>query len=273
MKHLPLPPSAAKDDRLVTVACRRGVFTPHLAAWLATYANYRAAGSDPWTVIPHAFPDPVKIAQRGLYETRKSNGPIRTIRRARGLLCCPLCGSQAPSSVDHLLPKAVYPEFSVMRANLVPACAHCNSGSKGNKHRGPVAPARFIHPYFDAFANNPIWRIRINPPFPAATFDAVPEPGLTHDQTSIVVYHLENVLGEAFKERTRTTWSTYPGEVQVGADGGPLTDQTVEAAVRMDLRKSTISEGPNSWRSAFLRGVLADPAVIADVRARAIAYP
>ena len=273
MKHLALPATEAVDDAVVTEVCQQLQFTPHEANWLAAYAAYRAAGSDPWTVTPHAFLPDMHDAQYDLYDTRKGTKPLKAIREIAGLLCCPLCGSQTTNSLDHLLPRAVYPEFSIMRANLVPACTHCNSSSKGNKHRGAVAPERFIHPYFDAFADKAIWRLRINPPYEAATFDAVPEPDLTADQTQITAYHLKNVLGVAFLTRMRTTWSTYPGEVQIDAAGIPITTATTVATIAKDLARCEIAEGVNGWKTAFLRGLQANPAAVAHVAARALAYP
>lgn len=273
MKHLPLPVSDLADDRVVKTVCKQPIFASDEAQWLAAYAAYRGVGGDPWHVAPAGFQNPVAAAQRRLYETRKKGGPIRRIRDTPNLLCCPLCGSLTTDSLDHLLPKAVYPEFSIMRANLVPACTHCNAANKGDKHRGAQAPERFIHPYFDAFADGVIWQVRINPPYVAATFDPVPAQGLTADQVAMVTYHLENVLGKAFHSRTRTLWSTYPGSIRIGAQGDPITAQSVAAAVALDLDKSEHLDGKNGWRTALLRGLAADPAAIAYVVAAAIAYP
>lgn len=273
MKHLPLPATAAVDDAVVTDLCQHLPFTSHQGTWLATYAAYRAAGSDPWAVPPFTFAPDISGEQYALYSAKAASKPIKDIREIEGLLCCPLCGSQTTNSLDHLLPRIVYPEFSIMRANLVPACSHCNSASKRNKHRGAAAPERFIHPYFDAFANNAIWRVRFNPPYAAVTIDAIPEPGLTPDQAVITAYHLNNVLGRAFKTRMRTTWATYPGAVQIEAAGGAITAATTAAAVAKDLHKHIGSDGVNGWKTAFLRGLLADPDAIDHVTARALVYP
>lgn len=43
---------------------------------------------------------------------------------------CPLCGFGQASTLDHFLPKARYPAYSVLPCNLVPACSDCNK-SKG----------------------------------------------------------------------------------------------------------------------------------------------
>ena len=59
---------------------------------------------------------------------------------------CPYCGFGQASKLDHFLPKARYPLFSVLGLNLVPACTDCNNG-KG----APVAKecTQTLHPYFE----------------------------------------------------------------------------------------------------------------------------
>lgn len=61
---------------------------------------------------------------------------------------CPLCGLATDvKTLDHYLPKASYPQLSVLPYNLVPACRDCNT-DKGN----PIItdPAQqHIHPYYD----------------------------------------------------------------------------------------------------------------------------
>lgn len=58
---------------------------------------------------------------------------------------CPSCLTREPNQVDHYLPKADYPIYSVSTYNLVPICHKCN-GCKSNKDNSALL---FIHPYFD----------------------------------------------------------------------------------------------------------------------------
>ncbi|SCA56748.1 Putative phage protein (fragment) [Candidatus Terasakiella magnetica] len=61
---------------------------------------------------------------------------------------CPFCGGIGhPETLDHYLAKSNYPQFSVLPANLVPACRDCNTG-KGHI-RAQNAEEQVIHPYFD----------------------------------------------------------------------------------------------------------------------------
>jgi len=39
---------------------------------------------------------------------------------------CPMCAERTASVLDHYLPRAAYPEFSILPINLVPVCWDCN---------------------------------------------------------------------------------------------------------------------------------------------------
>lgn len=60
---------------------------------------------------------------------------------------CPMCGFGDPTTGDHVLPKAEFPEYSVYPPNLVPICSRCNT-IKGKRWRGPNGRL-FLNPYFD----------------------------------------------------------------------------------------------------------------------------
>jgi hypothetical protein len=60
---------------------------------------------------------------------------------------CPLCAQRTVSTLDHHLPKMLFPALAVAPANLVPACADCN-WIKGETAPGE-AEVQTLHPYFD----------------------------------------------------------------------------------------------------------------------------
>lgn len=62
---------------------------------------------------------------------------------------CPFCGGiGTPRNLDHFLPKAHYPQFSVLPINLVPSCRDCNMDGKG-KNFANSAEKQIIQPYLD----------------------------------------------------------------------------------------------------------------------------
>ena len=81
---------------------------------------------------------------------RNSTKPPRKyydkLRAGAELGQCPLCGFGQVSTLDHFLPKSLYPAFSILPLNLVPACKDCN--------KEKVAAAltnlnQVLHPYFE----------------------------------------------------------------------------------------------------------------------------
>ncbi len=89
-----------------------------------------------------------------LYENnlRNKEKPARSIYES--LLAstnekCPFCGDIGhPKNLDHFLPLAHYPQFSVMPVNLIPACRDCNMGEKGDDF-ADQAEDQILHPYLD----------------------------------------------------------------------------------------------------------------------------
>jgi 5-methylcytosine-specific restriction endonuclease McrA len=64
---------------------------------------------------------------------------------------CPYCLIRDPASFDHFLPKAEFPEFSVLTVNLVRVCYSCNL-RKGDNLVG--ANRQVLNPYYDPIPRN-----------------------------------------------------------------------------------------------------------------------
>ncbi|MCG8053948.1 MAG: HNH endonuclease [Candidatus Thiodiazotropha endolucinida] len=62
---------------------------------------------------------------------------------------CPFCGGIGrPRNLDHYLPKAYFPQFSITPSNLIPACRDCNMDAKGTSFAS-TAHEQILHPYLD----------------------------------------------------------------------------------------------------------------------------
>jgi len=62
---------------------------------------------------------------------------------------CPYCNHRLADTLDHFLPKANFPIYSISPINLLPACTQCN---KGKTNSIPTnASEQTLHPYFDNF--------------------------------------------------------------------------------------------------------------------------
>lgn len=81
----------------------------------------------------------------------KKGKPARVIYdeiKANALDVCPYCSIGSPENLDHYLPKAFYPQFSITPFNLIPACLDCNMGSKGSAYANNKED-QILHPYLD----------------------------------------------------------------------------------------------------------------------------
>ncbi len=252
-------PSGAYDAAALKTLGKRAEWATHIIRWQAAYAAYLACGGDPHVISPAVFVPDVSVAQRDLYDSRKSRGPLRRLRDTAGLPCCPMCGSGSTGHLDHYLPRGAYPEFSIFTANLVPACQHCNSSGKATTFKG-TAPERFIHPYFDTLADRALWRVRFIAPLPAVNFEIEVEDWLNGDARTRVLFHLKHVLGGQFQMAMRTRWSRLPIHIlHRSGDALSLNEAVVTREIAYLSGYSETSHGLNSWEAAFYRGLDADP--------------
>lgn len=108
--------------------------------------------------------DPITIAN-DLAEALKANFDLLDSGRSYDFLrdeilasayldACPYCNATPVESLDHALPRAVYPEFSVLAQNLVPACVTCNR--KKGDHCFKKTGLNLMHPYYVLIPDNPI---------------------------------------------------------------------------------------------------------------------
>ena len=94
---------------------------------------------------------------------------------------CPFCGYGPVETLDHVLPKRLYPGFSVKPANLVGSCDRCNRLKNETAPTGPNDG--FLHPYFED-VNHAAWlAAAIIPSAPAAATFYVSDPAALGAET------------------------------------------------------------------------------------------
>ena len=140
-----------------------------------------------------------------LYETGmvKSKGGARKKYDQIKLLArdeCPYCGGcgefvdeEGIGTLDHFLPKARFPVFSILPANLVPACATCNTGMGSNFPTNPNHQP--LHPYFDSphFFEEKWTTVTVSEEDPVmVTFDLSVPAGWSHKDRQRVFQHFKD---------------------------------------------------------------------------------
>ncbi len=252
-------PSSLEDDAYLKDICTDSAWSVYHIQWSSCYQAYRNDGGNPWSIAAASFPDGLSAAQRKLYENRKSSLRFRSLRGLQ-VPNCPMCGSAVTGTLDHFLPKEAFPEFSVMAANLVPACAHCNSSVKGRNYKGATSDEWLIHPYFDTLAKGNVWDVQVVPPYEAARFEVVPCSGHAPSVQKRIAFHLKFVLGEQFQRFCANTWATLPQVIRnfSSVEGGISIAETHKQLAKL-VDYHVVSMGANAWQSAFHRGLLGDP--------------
>ena len=233
------------------------------------YDTYCAANGDATRIEPLGLDQALGSALRAHY-----SGPLarflplfENTRRSLSPGVCPMCGSMRPDTLDHFLPKAIFPEYAVFSKNLVPAC-DCNSSSRpccDNDQR-----LRVLHPYFDQALTRRLAYVSISGSIKRPRFTLVPyvreRPLADH-----VRFHLENVVrNERIKPYLIDTWArmrALPLSVITTAKAEDLQDSSRLTAALKDLLSRT--DGyfmtPNNWFSMFLFGVLRRRRLIIDL--------
>lgn len=164
-----IPPPAINDRALydsITAAkreprCRRlALARPRV---LAAYAAYRLLAPDLDTLEAAHLPQPRQEALRHAYtvETQPMTDLRgRLLERAESARC-PFCGISESSTLDHYLPKELYPEFSVYSRNLVPSCGFCNNLKRELIVDNDTGVRVFVHPYFDFIPREDFLNVRV----------------------------------------------------------------------------------------------------------------
>jgi hypothetical protein len=105
---------------------------------------------------------------------------------------CPLCGQGTVWSLDHHLPKQLYPTFAVTPANLVPSCLNCN---KVKGFTVPTTPEEStLHPYFDDVDAQPWLTATVGGTAPVAVLFNIARPAGWSDVLFARVQHHFSLL-------------------------------------------------------------------------------
>lgn len=92
--------------------------------------------------------DMIKLYNEYLVSKKKAARRIYNELIVNGGDGCSLCGGAGyVSTLDHYLPKSIFPWYSVMPSNLIPCCSDCNK-KKGTAFVAESSE-QTLHPYFD----------------------------------------------------------------------------------------------------------------------------
>lgn len=240
---------------------------PHLAmqvpAIKAGYVQYVAEGGNALNIANVALPDGIVAQLKALYSSPSMDLPhIKRIREESEANCCPMCGSFHSGTLDHLLPKAVYPVFAIFGPNLVPACK-CNS-TRTDLLTGENVNERILHPYFDDILSDRLLKAHFDDYglAPRIELRLILEP--EHAFAAAANFHLRNVVERTSVLRhLRTNWGNLLRRPSLTASDlrhPPASREALEEILLAELDRQDDTHGSrNNWQSMFLAGLLDAP--------------
>lgn len=224
----------------------------------SAYKEYVLKSGVPDKGMYRELPQEAKVALRYYYSnTPVSHRDINNIRRNDSNSLCPMCGSMHRGTLDHVLPKDNFPEFSVFTRNLVPACK-CNN-KKGNAVAINVNE-RILHPYYDNILSQRLISAKIS------SLSAIPKIDIkillpdSHELYSSVNYHINTVVKAndivGYLQNQWEQFYLHPKSVIRG-----LTQQIDSVKKYFSLLNEEIKlldekhGGKNNWNSVFVSGL------------------
>lgn len=183
---------------------------------------------------------------------------IDAIRSDNANSLCPMCGSMHSGTLDHVLPKEIYPEFAIFTKNLVPACK-CNvfkSTTIAN-----AAGHRMLHPYFDTVLTQRLIRAEFTElgRIPMVGVKIIISP--SSPDYNNVKYHLESVvIKNGIKGYLSQLWESFylqPEVVVRGLNNSLITCEDVSRLLTKELMLlDKKHKGKNNWNSVFVAGLI-----------------
>lgn len=198
-----------------------------------------------------------KISLLGLYKPESHKLPfeqLEKLRRKNGLVICPSCGEAGrPRTLDHYLPKDVFPELSITLLNLTPMCDWCQ-GEKGTEYMTVKGEKMYIHPYFDE-VNIPLYRILFDQPYSSPIINYSVNSELSAEIQRLVNDHLDGIgFFVRFKEYFQTKYRSILRRAMESRNDGGIELRN-KLNVLLDMASDT---GINSWDAVLYRSVLED---------------
>ncbi len=165
---------------------------------------------------------------------------------------CPYCNFTNVDTIDHSLPRAVYPEFSALAQNLVPSCGPCNRKKGENCFHS--SGLNLMHPYFVGMPGEPIlfadvlvteaqvtWQFYLqrNSSISGTDFDSIAN---LFNLLGLATFYYRISVGDIIDRK---------GHLEALHLAGGAVE--VERYLHLEAESSRKSRGENYWKTALLR--------------------
>ncbi|MGC5543731.1 HNH endonuclease [Streptomyces griseus] len=197
------------------------------------------------------------IYDNGMVNTRKGRAIYDQLMAAPADERCPLCGHGVVRTLDHYLPKKMFPALCVDPLNLIPACADCNH-TKGDIQ--PTGPEKTpIHPYLDCIDNESWLEAKVVGSEPVwLDFYVSPPPTWDSHLASRTRHHFELFgLAELFSLQANRTLNSIRQHLTSAFEAG---GEDLVRAYLTDEASTRLAHRPNGWEGVTYRTLAQDEA-------------
>lgn len=163
---------------------------------------------------------------------------------------CPYCCLGQIANLDHFLPKAYYPAFSILSWNLVPTCNDCN-GEKGSKKVSLASQA--LHPYYesDVVENEPwLFARLINSTPPRTEFYTNPPGGWSQELKLRIANHFAN-----FNLNERYGIEAASDIIEIAEEIAEMDTLLIRKAHLLRISSRARDKRPNSRKAALFQAL------------------
>jgi hypothetical protein len=218
------------------------------------YRNYiikKASPSLPPILVSKEQSNDLSLA----YTSRPEAAKLKWINEINynGLLSCPFCGGDGARTIEHYLPQASYPEFSVFSLNLLPSCGDCNRKRNDSNKYG--AAIQLLHPYFDRMLIQKIeafTSINLQSGVPSFYLD-YDRKNFDDSQQERIDHHIITNIDEiSFLNKTLGELEALKIESEKYSSYQLFLDGCISEKIYIYTRVGAI----NSWGQALCRGIL-----------------
>jgi hypothetical protein len=165
---------------------------------------------------------------------------------------CPYCSLDTNPDLDHFLPKACFPEYSLHARNLVPICTVCNR-KKSNAFKAKGAEHRlFLHPSAEPSINSSILRadIAISGRLLRVKYRIDNSSVLPKAELALAERHYVRLgLSERYTRRAHSHLASFKASIS----GKP--EEVVKKTLQRMINTAGIGEPANGWRPALYNAV------------------
>lgn len=270
------PPDEDSIDVIETVISERKKFLSFykaIAGDLKTQFNtYKACKGNPEHLKPLNLLKYTKSEQEAidrkkslinLYTPAQKKFPFRILEKMRKkhrLIYCPSCGEDGtPGTLDHYLPKEIFPELAICIDNLTPMCTTCQ-GHKSTHYLTVKHKKAYFHPYYD-HAKKCLFHIDIIPPYQRPSgFKVCVADIIDKDYKRLIESHIDGIrLKERIEEYCE---SKHLHLLRLIADEREYEDPlTARQLIRIYCKQEEVKTF-NSWGAIYYRSVLNNPSLL-----------